>query len=144
MNDHRAWSKSPDRRPQIEQKKLGCRTIVITSNDLVQQWHMMQCAFSSRSQCRRRVAGCIRNLQKYSMSVAVQICGIGKVTEKTLAALNINTCSDLYHHRDILYLLHSQLSFEYFMRISLGIGSHHATRSAVIVVLLQQTTHGCC
>ena len=57
-----------------------------------------------------------------------QICGIGKVTEKMLAALGIVTCSQLYERRDILYHLYSPSSFEHFMQITLGIGSTRVER----------------
>jgi len=64
----------------------------------------------------------------------LQICGIGKVSEKMLAALGIVTCSQLHEQRDILYHLYSPSSFEHFMQISLGIGSTHVERFFVVPV----------
>jgi len=64
-----------------------------------------------------------------------QICGIGKVSEKMLAALGIVTCSQLYEQRDILYHLYSPSSFEHFMQITLGIGSTRVERSSFMIVI---------
>ncbi|XP_062617098.1 DNA polymerase kappa-like [Saccostrea cucullata] len=52
-----------------------------------------------------------------------KISGIGKVSERMLNALGVKTCQDLYNKRGLLYHLYSQISFNYFMRICLGIGS---------------------
>ncbi|KAK6179118.1 hypothetical protein SNE40_011548 [Patella caerulea] len=52
-----------------------------------------------------------------------KISGIGKVTEQMLNALNVVSCTDLYEKRALLYHLYSDISFNYFMRICLGIGS---------------------
>ncbi|XP_041464447.1 DNA polymerase kappa-like [Lytechinus variegatus] len=57
-----------------------------------------------------------------------KISGIGKVTERMLSALGIQTCTDLYQQRAHCYLLFSQISSSYFLRISLGIGSTHVER----------------
>lgn len=59
-----------------------------------------------------------------------KVCGIGKVSEKMLRALDIVTCSHLYKQRGLLYLLYSETSFEHFMRVSLGIGSTHVERDS--------------
>lgn len=52
-----------------------------------------------------------------------KISGIGKVSERMLNAVEVKTCQDLYNKRGLLYHLYSQISFNYFMRICLGIGS---------------------
>nr|XP_054756288.1 DNA polymerase kappa-like [Lytechinus pictus] len=57
-----------------------------------------------------------------------KISGIGKVTERMLSALGIQTCTDLYQQRAHCYLLFSQISSSYFLRISVGIGSTHVER----------------
>ena len=54
----------------------------------------------------------------------LKVAGIGKVTEKMLKSLSIESCQDLYDNRAILKLLFSKLSFEHFLNISLGIGSY--------------------
>ncbi|KAK3098755.1 hypothetical protein FSP39_022804 [Pinctada imbricata] len=59
-----------------------------------------------------------------------KISGIGKVTEKMLNALGIQTTTDLYHQRALLFHLYSQISFHYFMRICLGIGSTTVERES--------------
>uniref|UniRef100_A0A5S6QRN4 DNA polymerase kappa n=1 Tax=Trichuris muris TaxID=70415 RepID=A0A5S6QRN4_TRIMR len=50
-----------------------------------------------------------------------KICGIGPVTEAVLRGLDITTCKDLFERRAQLYMLFSQRSSAYFLRISLGI-----------------------
>ncbi|CAE1249588.1 POLK [Acanthosepion pharaonis] len=57
-----------------------------------------------------------------------KVCGIGKVTEKMLRALDIITCSHLYKQRGLLHILYSESSFEHFMRVFLGIGSTRVER----------------
>ncbi|CAL1530956.1 unnamed protein product [Lymnaea stagnalis] len=57
-----------------------------------------------------------------------KISGIGKVTEKLLGALGVKTCNDLYKQRALLYHVFSQISFQYFMRIALGMGSIYVER----------------
>lgn len=52
-----------------------------------------------------------------------QITGIGKVTEKLLNALGIHTCKDLFEKRALLLLLFSSTMSNYFLRVSVGIGS---------------------
>ena len=52
-----------------------------------------------------------------------KVSGIGKVSEQMLKALGITTCKDLYSKRDLLYLLHSQISFRSLIQVSLGLGA---------------------
>ena len=47
---------------------------------------------------------------------------LGNVTEQLLGAIGISTCGDLWEKRDLLYLLFSENSWEYFIRVALGIG----------------------
>ncbi|NWU89163.1 POLK polymerase, partial [Upupa epops] len=54
-----------------------------------------------------------------------KVPGIGKVTEKMLKALGIETCSELYQQRALLSLLFSEASWHNFLDISLGLGSTH-------------------
>lgn len=51
-----------------------------------------------------------------------KISGIGKVTEQQLNALGVTTCGGLWEHRAILGLLFSEITFETFLKISLGLG----------------------
>ena len=51
-----------------------------------------------------------------------KISGIGRVSEQMLKALGIETCEDLYTKRDLLYLLHSPISFRFLIEVSLGLG----------------------
>ncbi|KAJ8285569.1 hypothetical protein GJAV_G00028340 [Gymnothorax javanicus] len=57
-----------------------------------------------------------------------KVSGIGKVTEKMLRALNISTCSELFHKRALLSLLFSEVSWHHFLHISLGLGSTRIER----------------
>ncbi|XP_052099685.1 DNA polymerase kappa-like [Mytilus californianus] len=59
-----------------------------------------------------------------------KISGIGKVSETMLNALGVYTCKDLYEQRALLYHLYSPISFNYFMRICLGIGSTFVERDS--------------
>lgn len=52
-----------------------------------------------------------------------KISGIGRVSEQMLKALGIETCEDLYTKRDLLYLLHSPISFRFLIEVSLGLGN---------------------
>uniref|UniRef100_A0A8C6QV12 DNA polymerase kappa n=1 Tax=Nannospalax galili TaxID=1026970 RepID=A0A8C6QV12_NANGA len=52
-----------------------------------------------------------------------KVSGIGKVTEKMLKALGIITCTELYQQRAVLSLLFSEVSWHYFLHLSLGLGS---------------------
>ncbi|XP_075241250.1 uncharacterized protein LOC142336360 isoform X2 [Convolutriloba macropyga] len=49
--------------------------------------------------------------------------GIGKVTESLLNGLGVKTCGDLFDKRNELFLLFSKTSFQYFLRVSLGVGA---------------------
>lgn len=52
-----------------------------------------------------------------------KISGIGRVSEQMLKALGIETCEDLYTKRDLIYLLHSPVSFRFLIEVSLGLGN---------------------
>lgn len=52
-----------------------------------------------------------------------KISGIGRVSEQMLKALGIETCEDLYTKRDLLYLLHSPISFRFLIGVALGLGN---------------------
>ncbi|KAJ3338542.1 translation initiation factor eIF-3b like protein [Gonapodya sp. JEL0774] len=63
--------------------------------------------------------------------------GIGKVTEKFLHALGIKTCGEMWDSRLYLYKLCSVASFDYFMRVAMGIGNgpadEHPTSDAAVM-----------
>lgn len=52
-----------------------------------------------------------------------QVSGVGKVTEKMLAALGIVNCDQLSQQMALLSLLFSGTSWHNFLHISLGLGS---------------------
>ncbi|XP_064599384.1 DNA polymerase kappa-like [Liolophura sinensis] len=57
-----------------------------------------------------------------------KVSGIGNVSEKMLNAVGVELCSHLYQKRALLYFLYSPISFNYFMRVCLGIGSTRIER----------------
>ncbi|KAK3607913.1 hypothetical protein CHS0354_036739 [Potamilus streckersoni] len=59
-----------------------------------------------------------------------KISGIGKVSEKMLNSIGVHTCTDLFNQRALLYHLYSPISFNYFMRISIGMGSTTVERDS--------------
>jgi hypothetical protein len=67
-------------------------------------------------------------LSKKFCPLFFQISGIGKVTESMLKALDVTICEHLYEKRTILYHLYSPISFNYFMRICIGVGSTKVER----------------
>lgn len=52
-----------------------------------------------------------------------QIPGVGRVTERVLDALGVQTCGDIYSHRAVLYKLLSPISLQFMLKSHLGIGS---------------------
>jgi DNA polymerase kappa len=59
----------------------------------------------------------------------VQIPGIGKVTEQTLQALGVSTCSDLITHAALLTALLSDISSSSLIEAGLGLGAmEHSSR----------------
>ncbi|XP_053466135.1 DNA polymerase kappa isoform X1 [Ictalurus furcatus] len=52
-----------------------------------------------------------------------KVSGVGKVTEKMLAALGIISCSQLGQQMAMLSLLFSETTWHHFLQISLGLGS---------------------
>ncbi|XP_022095439.1 DNA polymerase kappa-like [Acanthaster planci] len=71
-----------------------------------------------------------------------KVSGIGKVTEKMLSALGVQTCTDLYQQRALLHLLFSQISSQHFLRISLGIGSTKVERDSERKSMSTERTFG--
>lgn len=60
-----------------------------------------------------------------------QIPGIGKVTEQTLQALGVSTCSDLIAHAALLTALLSDISSSSLIQAGLGLGStQHSSRAS--------------
>uniref|UniRef100_A0A8C8A069 DNA polymerase kappa n=1 Tax=Oryzias sinensis TaxID=183150 RepID=A0A8C8A069_9TELE len=57
-----------------------------------------------------------------------KICGIGKVSEKMLNALEITKCSHLGQQMALLSLLFSETACQNFMEVSLGLGSTRISR----------------
>lgn len=60
-------------------------------------------------------------------SSVFQVSGIGNVMEQQLSAIGVNICSDLMKKRGLLKLLFSDINYNNFLRITLGLG--HTTLS---------------
>ncbi|XP_035229408.1 DNA polymerase kappa-like [Stegodyphus dumicola] len=52
-----------------------------------------------------------------------KVSGIGPVQGQILNAIGIHTCSDMWEKRDLLDLLFSETSVDFYIRVALGIGS---------------------
>lgn len=70
-----------------------------------------------------------------------QVSGVGKVTEKLLAALGIVSCAQLGQQMALVSLLFSETSWHHFLHISLGVGSTYIERCAVLMYMLQHQTY---
>ncbi|ELT96692.1 hypothetical protein CAPTEDRAFT_210052 [Capitella teleta] len=57
-----------------------------------------------------------------------KVCGIGRVSCSMLGAMGVVTCSDLFRKRGLLLKLYSAISFNYFLRVSAGVGSTSVQR----------------
>ncbi|KAM9391879.1 DNA polymerase kappa isoform 1-T4 [Pholidichthys leucotaenia] len=57
-----------------------------------------------------------------------KVCGIGKVSEKTLNALGISNCSHLGQQMALLSWLFSETAWHHFLQVSMGLGSTYIPR----------------
>ncbi|XP_026870860.2 DNA polymerase kappa [Electrophorus electricus] len=71
-----------------------------------------------------------------------KVSGIGKVTEKMLAALDIFTCAQLGQQMRVLSLLFSETSWHHFLQISLGLGSTRIERDSERKSMSTERTFG--
>ncbi|XP_076853770.1 DNA polymerase kappa isoform X2 [Brachyhypopomus gauderio] len=71
-----------------------------------------------------------------------KVSGIGKVTEKMLAALDIFTCSQLRQQMAVLSLLFSETTWHHFLQISLGLGSARVERDSERKSMSTERTFG--
>ncbi|XP_036454901.1 LOW QUALITY PROTEIN: DNA polymerase kappa [Colossoma macropomum] len=71
-----------------------------------------------------------------------KVSGIGKVTEKMLAALDIISCAQLGQQMAVLSLLFSETSWHHFLQISLGLGSTHIERDSERKSMSTERTFG--
>ncbi|XP_056314342.1 DNA polymerase kappa [Danio aesculapii] len=71
-----------------------------------------------------------------------KVSGVGKVTEKMLAALGIVTCSQLGQQVALLSLLFSGTSWHHFLHISLGLGSTYMERDSERKSMSTERTFG--
>lgn len=71
-----------------------------------------------------------------------KVSGVGKVTEKMLAALGVVSCSQLGQQMALLSLLFSETSWHHFLHISLGLGSTHIERDSERKSMSTERTFG--
>uniref|UniRef100_A0AAY4BHD2 DNA polymerase kappa n=1 Tax=Denticeps clupeoides TaxID=299321 RepID=A0AAY4BHD2_9TELE len=84
-----------------------------------------------------------REVMDFILDLPVRkVPGIGKVTEKMLAALGINCCSQLGQKMALLSLLFSETSWHHFLQISLGLGSTHIVRNSERKSMSTERTFG--
>ena len=63
-------------------------------------------------------------VMKFVSGLAIRkVGGIGNVQEQLLKGIGVQTCGDLYEKRAEIRLLFSELSFEFYLAVSQGIGS---------------------
>ncbi|XP_035211693.1 uncharacterized protein LOC118185881 [Stegodyphus dumicola] len=75
---------------------------------------------------RDEIAGVIRRLRDKAapgIDGIHSVSGIGPVQGQILNAIGIHTCSDMWEKRDLLDLLFSETSVDFYIRVALGIGS---------------------
>ncbi|XP_067262699.1 DNA polymerase kappa [Chanodichthys erythropterus] len=71
-----------------------------------------------------------------------KVSGVGKYTEKMLAALGIVSCAQLGQQMALLSLLFSETSWHHFLHISLGLGSTHVERDSERKSMSTERTFG--
>ncbi|XP_067294356.1 DNA polymerase kappa isoform X2 [Pseudorasbora parva] len=71
-----------------------------------------------------------------------KVSGVGKVTEKMLAALGIVSCAQLGQQMALLSLLFSETSWHHFLHISLGLGSTYIERDSERKSMSTERTFG--
>ncbi|XP_066512870.1 DNA polymerase kappa-like isoform X2 [Hoplias malabaricus] len=71
-----------------------------------------------------------------------KVPGIGKVTEKMLAVLDIISCAQFQQQMAVLSLLFSETSWHHFLQISLGLGSTHIERDSERKSMSTERTFG--
>ncbi|XP_072520671.1 DNA polymerase kappa [Salminus brasiliensis] len=71
-----------------------------------------------------------------------KVSGVGKVTEKMLAALDIVSCAQLGQQMAVLSLLFSDTSWHHFLQISLGLGSTRIERDSERKSMSTERTFG--
>ncbi|XP_033730234.1 DNA polymerase kappa-like, partial [Pecten maximus] len=114
-------------RSRIEQKTKLTSSAGIASNMMLAK----VCSDKKKPNGQYRIAATRDAVMGFITDLPIRkISGIGKVSEKMLNALNIHTCCDLYNQRALLYHLYSPISFNYFMRICMGIGSVNVERDS--------------
>eukprot|EP01135_Chromosphaera_perkinsii_P010373 Nk52_evm45s2118 gene=Nk52_evmTU45s2118 len=82
------------------------------------------CSDMNKPNGQFRIANTRSAVMEFIQKLSVRkIPGVGRVSEKMLKALGIETCKDLFDKRHVIQLLFSESSFNFFLRASLGLGS---------------------
>ncbi|XP_054168616.1 DNA polymerase kappa-like [Oppia nitens] len=83
------------------------------------------CSDINKPNGQHMVRGNRQEIEEFLVDTPIRkVCGIGPVSGQYLTALDIKTCKDLYHKRDIIRFALSQHNSDYYLRVGLGIGSH--------------------
>ncbi|XP_041369519.1 DNA polymerase kappa-like [Gigantopelta aegis] len=107
-------------RCRIEQRTRLTASAGIASNMMLAK----VCSDKNKPNGQYRIQPTRESIMKFIKDLPIRkIPGIGKVSEKMLNGVGVVTCEDLFHKRALLYHLYSPISFHYFMRICLGMGS---------------------
>ncbi|XP_077988408.1 DNA polymerase kappa-like [Glandiceps talaboti] len=110
---------------RIEQKTQLTASAGIASNTMLSKI----CSDRNKPNGQYRIEPTLEAVTEFIKDLPIRkVSGVGKVTEKLLNALDINTCTDLYKNRAVTYLLFSKISSNHFLRISLGMGSNRIER----------------
>ncbi|KAK7009630.1 DNA polymerase kappa [Biomphalaria glabrata] len=107
-------------RNRIEQRTFLTASAGIAPNTMLAK----VCSDRNKPNGQFQIHPDVQEIEEFMKNLPIRkISGIGKVTEKLLGSLNISLCSDLYKQRALLYHAFSSLTFQYFMKITLGMGS---------------------
>ena len=85
--------------------------------------HTVHLCFSIYSIMVHILTGLTFSYKIHIISISSQVSGIGKVSERMLNALDVQTCKDIHNQRAIIYLLFSKNMFHFLLRACLGLGS---------------------
>lgn len=107
-------------RNRIEQRTFLTASAGIAPNMMLAK----VCSDKNKPNGQYRIPPNERAVEEFVHNLPIRkISGIGKVTEKLLGAIGVVKCSDIQKQRALLFHLFSPTSFQYFVRIYLGMGS---------------------
>ncbi|XP_062399214.1 DNA polymerase kappa [Sardina pilchardus] len=124
---------------RIEQKTTLTASAGIAPNTMLSK----VCSDKNKPNGQYRIPADRQAVMDFIQDLPVRkVPGIGKVTEKMLAALDVRTCSQLGQKMALLSLLFSETSWHHFLQISLGLGSTHIERDGERKSMSTERTFG--